>query len=65
MEDVEALKTQIRKRNAQATNLKMDLHDLAEELPVGWEKILEVAGQTFEAYKGLAEARSRLAANGN
>ena len=64
MEDVEALKAQIKKLNAQATNLKMNLHDLAEELPIGWEKIREVAEQAFQAYKSLTEARSRLAAGG-
>jgi hypothetical protein len=64
MEDTEALKAQIKKLNAQATGLKMDLHDLAEELPVGWERIREVALRTFEAYKLLTEARSRLAAGG-
>lgn len=64
MDDVEALKVQIKKLNAQATNLKMNLHDLAEELPLGWEKIMEVAEQAFQAYKSLTEARSRLAAGG-
>jgi len=64
MEDVEALKAQIKKLNAQATNLKMNLHDLAEDLPTGWEKIPEVAAQAFQAYKSLTEARSRLAASG-
>lgn len=62
--DVEALKKDIKKLNAQATNLKMNLHDLAEDLPTGWEKIPEVAAQAYEAYKNLTEARSRLAANG-
>jgi len=42
----------------------MNLHDLAEELPLGWEKIMEVAEQAFQAYKSLTEARSRLAAGG-
>jgi hypothetical protein len=64
MESVEELKARIRKLNAQATNLKMNLHDLSEDLPTGWEKIPEVAGQAFEAYKSLSEARSRLAATG-
>jgi hypothetical protein len=64
MEDVDTLKAQIRKLSAQATNLKMNLHDLAEDLPTGWEKIPEVAAQTFETYKHLTEARARLAAAG-
>lgn len=62
--DVETLKAQIKKLNAQATNLKMNLHDLSEDLPIGWEKIPEVAAQAFDAYKNLTEARKRLAAAG-
>ena len=62
--DLETLKAQIKKLNAQATNLKMNLHDLSEDLPIGWEKIPEVAAQAFEAYKNLTEARKRLAAAG-
>jgi hypothetical protein len=61
-EDIEQLKVQIKKLSSQATNLKMNLHDLAEDLPTGWEKIPEVAAQAYEAYKNLTEARSRLAA---
>ncbi len=64
IEDVDQLKTQIKKLSAQATNLKMNLHDLSEELPTGWEKIPDVAQQAFQAYKTLAEARARLAAAG-
>lgn len=62
--DVEALKAQIKKLNARATNLKMNLHDLAEDLPTGWEKIPEVAEQAYQAYKSLTEARSQLAGAG-
>jgi hypothetical protein len=64
MVDIEALKAQVRKLNAQATSLKMDLHDLAEELPVGWEKIPDVAERAFQVYKTLNDARLRLAAGG-
>ncbi len=56
----EELKAQVKKLNAQATQLKMDLHDLSEELPLGWEKIPELAAKTFEAYKALTEARLKL-----
>lgn len=62
--DLETLKGQVKKLNAQATNLKMNLHDLSEDLPTGWEKIPEVAAQAFEAYKNLTEARKRLVAAG-
>jgi hypothetical protein len=42
----------------------MNLHDLAEDLPIGWEKIPELAEQTFQTYRNLTEARARLAASG-
>ena len=60
MEDIETLKEQVKKLNARATQLKMDLHDLSEELPVNWENILEVAARTYGAYKALADARAKL-----
>lgn len=62
--DVEGLKKEIKKLNAQATNLKMNLHDLSEDLPTGWENIPAVAAQAYESYKNLSEARARLAAIG-
>jgi Uncharacterized conserved small protein containing a coiled-coil domain len=37
--DVEDLKAGLKKLNARATQAKMDLHDLSEDLPTGWEKI--------------------------
>jgi hypothetical protein len=61
MEDAETLKTEVKKLNARATQLKMDLHDLSEELPINWEKIPEVAEQTYQAYQKLTEARQKLA----
>ena len=56
------LKAQVKKLNAQATQAKMDLHDLSEELPIGWERILEQAQKTYDAYAKLTEARKQLAA---
>ena len=38
----------------------MNLHDLSEELPIGWEKIPLIAAEAHEAYRALAEARSEL-----
>jgi len=64
MEDTETLKAEVKKLNARATQLKMDLHDLSEDLPIGWEKIPEVAAQTHEAYEKLTAARQKLAAAG-
>ena len=65
MEDIETIKAEIKKLNARATQLKMDLHDLSEDLPIGWEKIPEVAEQAFQAYEKLTAARQKLAASGN
>lgn len=64
MEDTDTLKTEIKKLNAQATQLKMDLHDLSEDLPTGWERIPEIATRTHQAYEKLTAARQKLAANG-
>ena len=60
--DTEELKTCLRKLNARATQAKMDLHDLSEELPVNWEKILEVAQRCHEAHATLMDARKTAAA---
>ncbi|MGO0788808.1 CCE_0567 family metalloprotein [Herbaspirillum seropedicae] len=60
MQDREALKAQVKKLNQQATALKMDLHDLSEDLPTGWEKILEVAQRAYDAHAALAQARRAL-----
>lgn len=64
MQDIEALKAQVKKLNQQATAAKMDLHDLSEELPTGWEKIPEVAKKAHDAHAALTEARKALAAAG-
>lgn len=62
--DIDELKKDVKKLNTQATNLKMNLHDLAEDLPTGWEKIPEVAAQTYETYQKLVAARKQLAEAG-
>lgn len=61
MDEVEALKTQVKKLNAKATQAKMDLHDLSEELPTNWERIPEVAKVAHEAHAALVAARKALA----
>lgn len=61
MEDLETLKMKVKKLNAQATQAKMDLHDLSEELPTNWERILDVAQRAYEAHKALIAARKDLA----
>ena len=57
--DTEDTKAKFKKLNAQATALKMDLHDLAEDLPTGWERIREVAEKTYLAYQELNEFRKQ------
>ncbi len=56
MEDAEEMKVKLKK-------LTMDLHDLSEDLPTGWERILEVAEKTYNACLDLSEARKRMAGN--
>ncbi|WP_333821669.1 CCE_0567 family metalloprotein [Pinisolibacter sp.] len=60
MSDVDALKAEIKKLSARATNAKMNLHDLSEELPVAWQTIMEVAQATHDAYAELDAARAKL-----
>lgn len=52
-----------KKLNSRATMLKMNLHDLAEDLPTGWEKIPEIAGAAFQAFKELAEFKKKFMRN--
>jgi hypothetical protein len=62
MADVGRLKADVKKLNAKATQAKMDLHDLSEELPTNWERILEVAQTAYDAHAALIAARRQLAA---
>ena len=60
MTDIETLRAEIRKLSAKATNAKMNLHDLSEELPVNWTSIMDVAQATHDAYASLFAAREKL-----
>ena len=60
MSDIEALKSDIKKLSAKAINMKMNLHDLSEDLPINWTTILSVAQETYDSYKALEEARAAL-----
>jgi len=60
--DADERKAQLKKLNAQATQAKMDLHDLSEELPTNWEKILEVAQRCHDTHAALMSARQAAAA---
>lgn len=62
--ELEELKLRARKANAAATQWKMNLHDLSEELPTNWEQILEVAQKCHDAHRELTAARAALKAAG-
>ncbi len=62
MQDREALEIELREVTFSAGQLKLDLHDLAEDLPLDWERIPEVAARTHSAYQRVAELRDRIAA---
>lgn len=59
--DTDELKTRLKKLSARATQAKMDLHDLSEELPTDWEKILEIAQRCHDAHAALMDARKAAA----
>ncbi len=61
MAELDDLKAQAKKLNAKATQAKMDLHDLSEELPTNWERILEVAQVAHDAHAALMAVRRKLA----
>ncbi len=60
--ETDELKLRLKKLNARATQAKMDLHDLSEELPTNWEMILQVAQRCHEAHAMLMDARKAVAA---
>jgi hypothetical protein len=60
--DADELKAKIKKLNSQAVQAKMDLHDLSEDLPTGWEKIMDVAQRCHDAHAALTEVRKQAAA---
>ncbi len=59
-ESIAELETRVKKLSMRSTNAKMNLHDLAEELPVDWQKIPEVAEETHRVFAELADARRAL-----
>jgi hypothetical protein len=56
----EALKTQIKKLNSKAGQMKMDLHDLAEGLPTDYETLMEVANKTYAIFDELDQLKKQL-----
>lgn len=58
MTDTDQRKLELKRAKAEALKAKMDLHDLSEELPCGWESIEEVARRAKLAYAALARLES-------
>jgi len=58
---MDELKARVKKLGFEASQRKLDLHDLSEELPNGWEQIMQVAERTYKKYAELAAARQQLA----
>jgi hypothetical protein len=59
--EADELKARLKKLNAQATQAKMDLHDLSEELPINWENVLSVAQRCHDTHAALMAARKAAA----
>ncbi|MCW1750249.1 MULTISPECIES: CCE_0567 family metalloprotein [Rhizobium] len=62
MSDLEEFKKKVRKLQSRAGTVKMELHDLAEDLPVNWAEIKVVAEKTFDAFAELDAAKRELSA---
>ncbi len=58
--DAVELKNQIRKLNSKAGQMKMDLHDLAEGLPTDYEKLMDVAAETYAIFKQIDDLKQQL-----
>jgi hypothetical protein len=57
---IDALKTEIKKLNSKAGQLKMDLHDIAEGLPAELDLLPDVAARTYQIYCQLRDLRQQL-----
>ena len=57
---IEELKTQIKRLNSKAGQMKMDLHDLAEGLPTDYKTLMDVAASTYEIYRQLDELKQQV-----
>ncbi|WP_407175771.1 CCE_0567 family metalloprotein [Bradyrhizobium sp. STM 3562] len=62
MTEVDLLKAEIKKRSSKASQAKMDLHDLSEELPLNWTSIMMVAQKAHDAFAELERKRQELKA---
>ncbi len=62
MSDSDSIRADIKKFSAKAMQAKMDLHDLSEELPLGVEQVMEIAGRVRDSYAALDAKRAELKA---
>ncbi|RYC15692.1 CCE_0567 family metalloprotein [Ciceribacter ferrooxidans] len=62
MSELEDLQKKVRKLNSRAGAAKMELHDLAEDLPINWTQIRAVAERTYAVFAELDAAKLELAA---
>ncbi|WP_331375492.1 CCE_0567 family metalloprotein [Sinorhizobium chiapasense] len=62
MSDLEEQRKKVRKLQSRAGTAKMELHDLAEDLPGNWTEIKMVAEKTFRAFAELDAAKRELSA---
>ncbi|RCW24043.1 hypothetical protein DFR48_106165 [Ciceribacter lividus] len=62
MSELEDLQKKVRKLNSRAGAAKMELHDLAEDLPINWTEIRAVAERTYAVFAELEAAKLELAA---
>jgi len=58
--DTATLEQAIRKLKREAAERAMELHDLTEELPGAYARILEVAQRTYDKHLEFIEARNQL-----
>ncbi|MBE9113880.1 hypothetical protein IQ273_31410 [Nodosilinea sp. LEGE 07298] len=57
---INTLKTQIKRLNSKAGQLKMDLHDIAEGLPNDLEQLPAAAAKTYDIYVQLRDLKQHL-----
>jgi hypothetical protein len=60
MSEQENHRAELKKLSARATQAKMDLHDLSEEPPIGWQDVLKVAQTAHDAYAALERKRAEI-----
>lgn len=60
----DTLRAEIKKLSVASVQAKMQLHDLAEELPTAWETIPDVAQKTYALFQLLSAKRAELKAMG-